>query len=124
MTIVSALVIQAKDTGRFLLKKSKGETLWHFTGSFELDFVKDSPIFIILSEVEKDLGRPLGQLEAFLKTRKLDFFMHAWVENEIIHPKTDDEYIWVDLLHLPQDVDPSVDVAFSNKMFQYHIIQP
>jgi hypothetical protein len=117
----SVLVVQAKDTGRFLLKKR--DDVWGFAAQHDFDpevsilfnLIKQANVAMGLAEDSDDFCLDyvdnIGKVQVF----------HALVESELI---SDPDAEWCHLFTFPENFDPIFDKLFQDNAFLAKIVQP
>lgn len=117
----AVLVVQAKDTGRFLLKKREGT--WGFAAEVPFD-PEVATLFLLLREANKNMGLPDDSDEFCLdfidNIAKIQIF-HASVETESLG---DVEAEWCHLFTFPEAFDPDMNKVFHDKRFLEKVLTP
>lgn len=123
MVAMNVMVIQSRQTGRFLLKKT--DDVWSFPSVVVNDY--QQPVVYLAME---DVGEALGQ-DVEENSWLLDFIadpdhqlFHVWVDGEPKGPTITDRLEWCSLFLFPEKTDPLVSKIFSNRILLEKSITP
>lgn len=119
----TTIVIQSRDTGRFLLHKGNGQwefALWEYVDSF-------SPLKDMIAKMGTILGSktPQDPMFTYIMTKQSTFHLyHVWVEKEPLSPYAAGHYEWRALFDFPADLHYTVDWSVESQHFMETIIRP
>lgn len=119
LIIETALVIQSKTTGRFLLIKNQEEE-WTFAQYAEAD--SWSPLSEMLDRTEDLMGQRPDQFTYVISNRSTLHLYHTWVDGE--PPARGVDYEWASLFNFPTRLHKSVDWAVESRHFLEEILSP
>lgn len=123
MAGMNVMVVQSRQTGRFLLKKT--DDVWSFPSVVVNDFAQPV-VYMAMDELGEALGQDVEEnswLLDFVPDTEHQVF-HVWVDGEPMGPTILDRLEWCSLLLFPENTDPIVSKMFNNRTMLEKIIAP
>ena len=123
MIAMNVMVIQSRQTGRFLLKKT--DEVWSFPSVVVNDY-QQPVVYLAMEDVGEALGQDVeenGWLLDFIADNDHQLF-HVWVDGEPKGPNIADRLEWCSLFLFPEKTDPIVSKILSNRILLEKSLTP